>query len=63
MKPYLFILLCIALISCANPQQQEKKDSTVNKENSNETLKKWYDGFDAGIHSVYVGEVVGAWKR
>ena len=25
--------------------------------------KKWYDGFDAGIHTIYVGEVLGAWKR
>jgi len=29
----------------------------------NDTPKKWYDGFDAGIHMVYVGEVIGAWKR
>ena len=29
----------------------------------NDTPKKWYDGFDAGIHTVYVGEVIGAWKR
>ena len=29
----------------------------------NDTPKKWYDGFDAGIHTVYVGEVLGAWKR
>ena len=29
----------------------------------NSTPKKWYDGFDAGIHTIYVGEVLGAWKR
>ena len=29
----------------------------------NDTPKKWYDGFDAGIHTVYIGEVIGAWKR
>ena len=29
----------------------------------NDTPKKWYDGFEAGIHTVYVGEVIGAWKR
>ena len=28
----------------------------------NDTPKKWYDGFDAGIHTVYIGEVIGAWK-
>jgi flavin reductase (DIM6/NTAB) family NADH-FMN oxidoreductase RutF len=29
----------------------------------NQTPKVWYDGFEAGIHAVYVGEVIGAWKR
>jgi len=29
----------------------------------NNTPKEWYDGFDAGIHTVYIGEVLGAWKR
>ena len=29
----------------------------------NDTPRKWYDGFEAGIHTVYVGEVIGAWKR
>lgn len=29
----------------------------------NATPKEWYDGFDAGIHTVYIGEVIGAWKR
>ena len=28
-----------------------------------DTPKKWYDGFEAGIHTVYVGEVIGAWKK
>ena len=29
----------------------------------NGTPKKWYDGFDAGIHTVYVGEIIGAWRK
>lgn len=29
----------------------------------NATPKEWYDGFEAGIHTVYIGEVIGAWKR
>ena len=29
----------------------------------NGTPKEWYDGFEAGIHTVYIGEVLGAWKR
>ena len=29
----------------------------------NDTPKKWYDGFDAGIHTIYIGEVIGAWKK
>ena len=29
----------------------------------NDTPKQWYDGFEAGIHTVYIGEVVGAWKK
>ena len=29
----------------------------------NDTPKKWYESFDAGIHTVYVGEVIGAWRR
>jgi hypothetical protein len=29
----------------------------------NDTPKKWYDGFEAGVHTVYVGEVIGAWKK
>ena len=28
----------------------------------NETPKEWYNGFEAGIHTVYIGEVLGAWK-
>lgn len=27
------------------------------------TPQKWYAGFDAGIHTIYIGEVLGAWKR
>lgn len=29
----------------------------------NATPRKWYNGFDAGIHTVYIGEVLGAWRR
>ena len=29
----------------------------------NATPKEWYDGFDAGIHTIYIGEVIGAWKK
>lgn len=29
----------------------------------NRTPREWYDGFEAGIHTVYIGEVLGAWKR
>ena len=34
MKKQLFTLLCIALIGCASPQQQEQNDETMNKENN-----------------------------
>ena len=29
----------------------------------NATPKEWYDGFEAGIHTIYIGEVIGAWKK
>lgn len=29
----------------------------------NDIPREWYDGFDAGIHTVYIGEVIGAWRR
>ena len=29
----------------------------------NATPKDWYADFDAGIHTVYIGEVIGAWRR
>ena len=29
----------------------------------NDTPRKWYDGFDAGVHTVYIGEVTGAWRK
>lgn len=29
----------------------------------NDTPKEWYANFDAGIHTVYIGEVLGAWKK
>lgn len=28
----------------------------------NDTPRQWYDGFEAGIHTVYIGEVLGAWR-
>ena len=34
MKHNLIIVLCIALIGCASPQQQEQIDSTMDKENN-----------------------------
>ena len=33
------------------------------KDFRNDTPKKWYDSFEAGIHTVYIGEVIGAWKK
>ena len=33
------------------------------KDFRNDTPKEWYDGFEAGIHTVYIGEVIGAWRR
>ncbi|MBR2260733.1 MAG: flavin reductase [Paludibacteraceae bacterium] len=29
----------------------------------NNTPKEWYSNFDAGIHTIYIGEIIGAWKR
>ena len=29
----------------------------------NDTPRQWYNGFEAGIHTVYIGEVLGAWHR
>ena len=29
----------------------------------NDVPKKTYSNFPAGIHSMYIGEVVGAWKK
>ncbi len=29
----------------------------------NSTPKKWYADFSAGVHTVYIGEVIGAWKK
>lgn len=28
-----------------------------------DTPRQWYDGFEAGIHTVYIGEVLAAWHR
>ena len=28
-----------------------------------ETPRRWYKGFEAGIHTIYIGEVLGAWRR
>ena len=29
----------------------------------NDTPRQWYNGFEAGIHTIYIGEVIGAWRR
>lgn len=29
----------------------------------NETARQWYAGFEPGVHTVYFGEVINAWKR
>jgi len=29
----------------------------------NDTPRNFYDGFGAGIHAVYIGEIIGAWKK
>lgn len=36
---------------------QEEKDFR------NNSARRFYDGFGAGIHTIYIGEVIGAWKR
>lgn len=28
----------------------------------NKTASQWYDGFEPGIHTVYIGEVLNAWR-
>ena len=33
------------------------------KDFRNNTPKEWYSNFDAGIHTIYIGEIIGAWKR
>ena len=32
-------------------------------ERHNNTPKDWYADFDAGIHTVYIGEVIGSWRK
>ena len=56
MKKLLFLAVVALMIVTAVWHQTDQ-------DFRNETPKKWYDGFDAGIHTVYVGEVLGAWKR
>lgn len=60
MKKLLFfaVMALILASSCSHPEQEQQIMTIENNE-----LKKWYDGFDAGIHTIYVGEVLGAWKR
>ena len=29
----------------------------------NDTPRQWYNGFEAGIHTVYIGEGIGAWRQ
>jgi len=33
------------------------------KDFRNDTPRQFYDGFSAGIHTVYIGEIIGAWKK
>lgn len=33
------------------------------KDFRSDTPRQWYDGFEAGIHAIYIGEVLGAWRR
>ena len=33
------------------------------KDFRNDTPRQFYDGFKAGIHTVYIGEIIGAWKK
>ena len=33
------------------------------KDFRNDTPRNFYDGFNAGIHAVYIGEIIGAWKK
>ena len=33
------------------------------KDFRNDTPRNFYDKFNAGIHSVYIGEIIGAWKK
>lgn len=35
----------------------------TDKDFRNITPKRWYNEFEAGIHTIYIGEVLGAWKR
>ena len=75
MKRILFILACAAMMACANGTPYYKEASVVvecetmtawhqtTEDFRNGTPKEWYNGFEAGIHTVYIGEVLGAWKR
>ena len=33
------------------------------KEGMSEDVKKFYENFDAGVHHIYIGNVVGAWIK
>ena len=33
------------------------------KDFRNDTPRQFYDGFSAGIHTVYIGEIIGAWRK
>ena len=33
------------------------------KDFRNDTPRNFYDRFSAGIHAVYIGEIIGAWKK
>lgn len=33
------------------------------KDFRSDTPRNFYDGFNAGIHAVYIGEIIGAWRK
>lgn len=33
------------------------------KDFRNDTPRNFYNGFNAGIHAVYIGEIIGAWRK
>ena len=35
----------------------------LNKEGMCEEVQKFYENFDAGVHHMYIGNIIGAWKK